>query len=173
MKLWQEQDGRCMYSGEEIEISRLTEPGYVDVDHIVPYSICFDDRMANKVLVLAKENRQKGNRLPMQYLQGKKRDEFVVRVNCSKLKWAKKTRLLKENISEETEWKQRNLQDTQFIASYLRGYIEENLLFSPFDSGKKRHIIAVNGAITAYVRKRWVYRKFVKTATCTTRLMLL
>ena len=159
MRLWQEQDGRCMYSGEEIEISRLTEPGYVDVDHIVPYSICFDDRMANKVLVLAKENRQKGNRLPMQYLQGKKRDEFVVRVNCSKLKWAKKTRLLKENISEETEWKQRNLQDTQFIASYLRGYIEENLLFSPFDSGKKRHIIAVNGAITAYVRKRWVIQK--------------
>lgn len=159
MKLWQEQDGRCIYSGEEIEISRLTEPGYVDVDHIVPYSICFDDRMTNKVLVLAKENRQKGNRLPMQYLQGKKRDEFVVRVNCSKLKWAKKTRLLKENISEEADWKQRNLQDTQFIASYLRGYIEENLLFSPFDSEKKRHVISVNGAITSYVRKRWGIQK--------------
>ena len=159
MKLWQEQDGRCMYSGEAIEIARLAEPGYVDVDHIVPYSICFDDRMANKVLVLAKENRQKGNRLPLQYLQGMERDEFIVRVNCSKLKRAKKTRLLKENISEETEWKQRNLQDTQFIASYLRGYIEENLLFSPFDSGKKRHVIAVNGAITAYVRKRWGIQK--------------
>ncbi len=159
MKLWQEQDGRCMYSGEAIEIERLSEPGYVDVDHIVPYSVCFDDRLANKVLVLAGENRQKGNRLPLQYLQGTRRDEFVVRVNSSNLKWAKKSRLLKENISDEAEWKERNLRDTQFIAAYLRGYIEENLLFSPFNGGKKRHVMAVNGAITSYVRKRWGIRK--------------
>ncbi len=159
MKLWQEQDGRCIYSGEAIEIERLTEPGYVDIDHIIPYSICFDDRMVNKVLVLAKENRQKGNNLPMQYLQGKKREEFVIRVNQSNLRWAKKVNLLKETLPEDAEWKQRNLQDTQFIAAYLRGYIERNLIFSPFNSDKKRHVTAVNGAITSYVRRRWGVRK--------------
>ncbi len=159
MKLWQEQDGRCMYSGEAIELERLTEPGYVDVDHIVPYSICFDDRMANKVLVLTVENRQKGNLLPLQYLQGKKRDEFIVRVEQSHLRYAKKSRLLKESISDEAEWKQRNLQDTQFIASFLHRYIGEHLLFAPSDSGRKRRVTAVNGAITSYVRKRWGIRK--------------
>lgn len=159
MKLWQEQDGRCMYSGDAIEIERLAEPGYVDVDHIIPYSICFDDRMVNKVLVLAKENRQKGNRIPLQYLQGEKRNQFIIRVNQSNLRLAKRTRLLKESISDEQEWKQRNLQDTQFIASYLRGYIEQNLIFSAFASGKKRHVVAVNGAITSYVRKRWGINK--------------
>ncbi|MBR6728335.1 MAG: type II CRISPR RNA-guided endonuclease Cas9, partial [Clostridia bacterium] len=159
MKLWKEQDGRCMYSGEAIEIERLTEPGYVDVDHIVPYSICFDDRMANKVLVLTAENRQKGNRLPLQYLQGKKRDDFIIRVEQSHLKYAKKSRLLKESISDEAEWKQRNLQDTQFMASFLHRYIGEHLLFAPSDSGRKRRVTAVNGAITAYVRKRWGIRK--------------
>lgn len=160
-KLWQEQDGRCMYSGEAIEIGRLWEPGYVDVDHIVPYSICFDDRMANKVLVLARENRQKGNRLPLQYLQGKKRDEFIVRVRNSNLKSAKKNRLLKESIPDEEEWKERNLRDTQFISSHLYNYIKQNLRFAPFgkDKDKKDHVTAMNGAITSYVRKRWGIKK--------------
>ena len=67
-KLYQEQDGVCLYSGKNLDPSRLFEPGYADVDHIVPYSRCFDDSYQNKVLVLASENRQKGNRLPYEYL---------------------------------------------------------------------------------------------------------
>ncbi|WP_418500008.1 type II CRISPR RNA-guided endonuclease Cas9 [Dysosmobacter sp.] len=66
-KLYQEQDGVCLYSGQNLDIARLFEPGYADVDHIIPYSRCFDDSYQNKVLVLASENRQKGNRLPYEY----------------------------------------------------------------------------------------------------------
>ena len=150
-KLWKMQEGRCVYSGEAIELERLTEPGYVDVDHIVPYSICFDDRMTNKVLVLAKENRQKGNRLPLQYLAGQKKDEFIVRVRNMHMPSAKRNRLLKESISDEAEWKQRNLQDTQHIASFLHWYISENLLFAKSGMDRKRRVVTVNGAITSYV----------------------
>ena len=154
-KLWEEQQGRCMYSDEPISLERLTEPGYVDVDHIVPYSICFDDRMANKVLVLAKENRQKGNKLPLQYLSGARREAFIVRVRNMHISSAKKNRLLKESIGDEAEWKQRNLQDTQHIASFLHQYISENLQFAPSGVQRKRRVLTVNGAITAYMRKRW------------------
>ena len=154
-KLWREQDGRCVYSGEAIELERLTEPGYVDVDHIVPYSICFDDRIVNKVLVLAKENRQKGSRLPLQYLAGQRRDEFIVRVRNMHMSSAKRNRLLKESVSDEAEWKQRNLQDTQHIAAFLHWYISENLLFAPSGVDRKRRVVTVNGAITSYMRKRW------------------
>ena len=66
-KLYQEQNGVCLYSGQNLDIARLFEPGYADVDHIIPYSRCFDDSYQNKVLVLASENRQKGNRLPYEY----------------------------------------------------------------------------------------------------------
>lgn len=158
-KLWEEQGGVCPYSGEKIEIERLTEAGYVDVDHIVPYSRCFDDRMVNKVLVLARENRQKGNRLPLEYLTGEKKDKFIVWVNNQKLSFAKKSRLLKEKIDDENEWKQRNLQDTQFISAFMHRYIKDNLQFSPFVGEKSKHVTAVNGAITAYVRKRWEIQK--------------
>lgn len=160
-KLWREQDGRCLYSGDEISIERLCEPGYVDVDHIVPYSICFDDRMVNKVLVFASENRQKGNRLPLQYLEGVKRDRFIISVKQSPLSSAKKSRLLKEKITEEDEnnWKQRNLQDTQYISAFMSNYIKDNLLFANSAVFKKQHVKTVNGAITSYVRKRWGIKK--------------
>lgn len=154
-RLWQEQAGICPYSGEHIDISRITEPGYVDVDHIIPYSRCFDDRMLNKVLVLARENRQKGNRLPLEYLTGDRRDRFIVWVNSQNFSFAKKSRLLKDKLDDENEWKQRNLQDTQFISAFMLRYIKANLQFAPFWSEKANHVTAVNGAITAYMRKRW------------------
>jgi len=67
-KLYQEQDGVCLYSGTQLDIGKLFDPGYVDIDHIIPYSISFDDGYQNKVLVRSEENRQKGNRLPLEYL---------------------------------------------------------------------------------------------------------
>ena len=58
-RLWKEQDGVCAYSLQRLDVEQLFEPGYVDVDHIVPYSLSFDDRRSNKVLVLSSENRQR------------------------------------------------------------------------------------------------------------------
>lgn len=37
-KLFDEQGGVCLYSGTKLQAERLFEPGYVDVDHIVPVS---------------------------------------------------------------------------------------------------------------------------------------
>ena len=54
-KLWQEQNEICMYSGEKIKIQDLFTPA-CEVDHIIPYSISFDDSYHNKVLVKAGEN---------------------------------------------------------------------------------------------------------------------
>ncbi|MEG1972988.1 MAG: type II CRISPR RNA-guided endonuclease Cas9, partial [Oscillospiraceae bacterium] len=108
LKLWQEQDGICPYSLQHIKREKLFEVGYVDIDHIIPYSICFDDSYKNKVLVLTAENRQKGNRLPMQYVSDK--DKFVVWVTNSVRDRYKRAKLLKESYTEEDKkaWKERN-----------------------------------------------------------------
>lgn len=47
-KLWQEQDGHCAYSLKPLEIQRLFDTGYAEIDHIIPYSQSFDDRYTNK-----------------------------------------------------------------------------------------------------------------------------
>ena len=160
-KLYQEQDGVCAYSLQHFDISRLFEPGYAEVDHIVPYSISFDDTYKNKVLVFARENREKGNRLPLQYLTGKQREDFIVYTNVNVRNYRKRQNLLREGLSEEEKkaFKERNLTDTKTISRFMYNYINDNLEFAPFESDRKRHVQAVNGAVTAYMRKRWGIKK--------------
>ncbi|MED9969482.1 MAG: type II CRISPR RNA-guided endonuclease Cas9 [Ruminococcus sp.] len=161
LKLWEEQDGRCPYSQKPISIDKLFDVGYTDIDHIVPYSISFDDTYNNKVLVLSAENRMKGNRLPMQYLDGKRQDDFILWVNSAHLRKPKKDNLLKKNYTEEDKngWKKRNLQDTQYMASFMLNYLKKYLALQPSEQGRKNQIVSVNGRATDYLRKRWGIQK--------------
>ncbi len=157
MKLYEQQGGVCAYSQKNFSIDRLFEPGYAEVDHIIPYSISFDDSYKNKVLVFTKENRDKGNRLPLQYLTGQRRENFIVWVNACVRDKNKRKNLLKEEITEEDEkkFKERNLQDTKTASRFLLNYINDNLLFAPSDIGRKKRVTAVNGSVTDHMRKRW------------------
>ncbi|MBF7097244.1 type II CRISPR RNA-guided endonuclease Cas9 [Alkalibacter mobilis] len=156
-KLWQQQDGICPYSLREIQAVRLFETGYADVDHIIPYSISFDDGYANKVVVLASENRQKGNRLPLEYLKGEKADKFKVWVNNAIKDKRKRTNMLKEKLTDEdkSKFKDRNLNDTKHISRFMLNYLNDYLLFEDNNTNKKKKVTAVNGSITSFLRKRW------------------
>lgn len=161
LKLWTEQDGISPYSQKHIELQRLFETGYAEIDHIIPYSISFDDTMKNKVLVFAHENQHKGNRLPLQYITEKhgqkEADKYIVWVQNNVRNYKKKQNLLKPEITEEdfNKFKERNLTDTKTISRFLYNYINDYLEFAPSDTGRKKKVTAVNGAITSYLRKRW------------------
>lgn len=160
-KLWKEQDGICSYTQKPIDLNRLFETGYAEVDHIIPYSISFDDSYNNKVLTFTKENRQKGNRIPMQYLQGENQNRFVVWVQNNYRNYKKKQNLLKAKISKDdfSGFKERNLNDTKYLSRFLYNFISDNLAFEAFSDNRKKHVTAVNGAVTAYMRKRWGIQK--------------
>lgn len=69
LKLWNEQGGKCLYSGKAIPIDQLIKnQNLFEVDHIIPISISLCDSRSNKVLVYATENQAKGNRTPLGYL---------------------------------------------------------------------------------------------------------
>lgn len=157
LKLYEEQSGVSPYSQKQISLQRLFEPNYAEVDHIIPYSISFDDSYRNKVLVLAEENRDKGNRLPLQYLTGEKRDRFLVWVNSSVRDYRKKQKLLKAAVTDEDrkQFKERNLQDTKTMARFLMNYINDRLQFGVSASDRVKRVTAVNGIMTSYLRKRW------------------
>lgn len=169
LRLFKDQDGVCPYSVQRLSYERLLEPGYAEIDHIIPYSTSFDDSYKNKVLVFAEENRNKGNRLPLEYLEGERRDRFIVWVNNSVHDFRKRQRLLKEHLTPEelADFKERNLQDTKTMSRFLMNYIRDHLEFAPFSSGKKdsemkqgrKHVSAVNGQMTAELRKHWGIRK--------------
>ena len=161
-KLYREQDGVCLYSGQNLDIARLFEPGYADVDHIIPYSRCFDDSYQNKVLVLASENRQKGNRLPYEYFG---QDEarwhgYEVRVENLIHNYRKRQKLLKRRLTEEESsgFIDRNLKDTQYITRAVYNLIRDHLAFAE-SAYRKKPVQAVNGAVTAMLRGRWGVQK--------------
>ena len=161
-KLYREQDGVCLYSGQNLDIARLFEPGYADVDHIIPYSRCFDDSYQNKVLVLASENRQKENRLPYEYFG---QDEarwhgYEVRVENLIHNYRKRQKLLKRGLTgeESTGFIDRNLKDTQYITRAVYNLIRDHLAFAE-SNYRKKPVQAVNGAVTAMLRGRWGVQK--------------
>ena len=161
LKLYEEQGGVCVYSQKVIDVSRLFEPGYVEVDHIIPYSISFDDSYKNKVLVMGVENQHKSNRLPLQYMSAPQKERFIVWANNNVKQYRKKQILLKQQITDDDKNKfiQRNLQDTQHMSRFLYNYIRNYLEFAPSEVGRKKQVAAVNGAITSHMRKRWGINK--------------
>ncbi|MBN4083655.1 type II CRISPR RNA-guided endonuclease Cas9 [Mycoplasma sp. CSL10137] len=68
--LYFQQEGCDAYNvKEKIDVKRLvSDPGYTEIDHIIPYSISYDDSMTNKVVVLKSTNQAKSNKLPSEYL---------------------------------------------------------------------------------------------------------
>lgn len=63
--LYYTQFGKCMYSGERIDVSELYNKNIYDIDHIFPQSKIKDDSLDNRVLVLKTINEKKGNIYPI------------------------------------------------------------------------------------------------------------
>lgn len=63
--LYYTQKGRCMYSGEIIDIGELFDRNKYDVDHIYPQSKTMDDSIDNRVLVKKKLNAEKSDIYPI------------------------------------------------------------------------------------------------------------
>lgn len=159
-QLYREQQGKCAYSIEPLDLHRLFEAGYAEVDHALPYSRSFDDSKNNRVLVLAKENRNKGNQTPYEYLDGKNNSErwhqFEVSVNTNKAyRLAKRSRLLRKDFGEKesAEFRDRNLNDTRYICKFFKNYVEQFLQLA--ETSEAKRCVVVSGQLTAFLRARW------------------
>lgn len=62
--LYYRQLGKCMYSGEQIDLGELSSDRY-DVDHILPRTFIKDDSLDNKVLVRRTLNAKKDDAYPI------------------------------------------------------------------------------------------------------------
>ena len=159
LRLYEQQHGKCLYSGKEINLGRLNEKGYVEIDHALPFSRTWDDSFNNKVLVLGSENQNKGNQTPYEYFNGKDNSrewqEFKARVETSRFPRSKKQRILLQKFDEDG-FKERNLNDTRYVNRFLCQFVADHMLLT----GKgKRRVFASNGQITNLLRGFWGLRK--------------
>lgn len=161
-KLYEEQDHKCAYSMETLDINHLFEDGYYEIDHIIPYSRSFDDSFNNKVLVLKRENQNKRNSTPVEYFERIGRDYDEV-LSFWKAVYQKRNRkkleFLQKKEINESEWKNRALNDTRYASRMLANLIKDYLLFDEKSKDKYGRVETVKGAITSYLRRFWGVQK--------------
>lgn len=164
--LYLEQDCKSVYSGKSIDLEELLDKkDMFEIDHVIPYSVSFDNSRNNKVLVYANENQIKGQRTPhMAYMNRNEESkewwsesefEAFVRGQMSHGKISRKKAenlLFKGDITTsgvQEEFLNRNLNDTSYITSevlrIIKNYYKNNKIATK--------VFAVNGATTSFVRK--------------------
>lgn len=155
--LWLEQDSKCAYSLEPIELEDIFRPGILEIDHIIPLSISLSDAQSNKVLVYASENQRKKQRTPFQYMSsGEARvtfDAFKDAVNKNpNYNKAKKRNLLYlgNPLTDLKGFIERNLVDTRYASKELHGLLKAFFTYNNINTRVK----VINGAATSYFRKK-------------------
>jgi CRISPR-associated endonuclease Csn1 len=169
MRLYREQGGQCAYTQQPLapngHIPDIFSDNNTQIDHILPHSRSFDDSQNNKVLVLTKQNQDKGNQIPFEYLDGANQSprwrDFEAWVKSQTFRRAKREKLLRRSFTaEEAEgFKSRNLNDTRYITRYFADYVRRHLLFSADSSGFVKSIencvLCPAGGLTSFLRARW------------------
>jgi CRISPR-associated endonuclease Csn1 len=155
-RLAEEQDWEDPYlPGTKIDAEKLFEPNYTQIDHIIPYSISYDDSYNNKVLVLTASNQNKGDRTPLQFLSEADGNKFQNWVRMAKkISSKKKSNLLTKDPDLEG-FIERNIKDTQYITRFIMNYLQRKFVCGGVKS--------VKGAMTSYFRKRFGLNKLRDT----------
>lgn len=174
LRLYEQQQSKCIYSKETIIIERLLEDGYVEIDHILPWSRTFDNSLNNKGLCLSAENQNKGNKTPFEYLANGDKDsekwqQYKNWVNgFASIKKAKKNKLLNTTLpirrgndltvddieNPENGFLARNLNDTAYASKFIKNFVQNHLEFSKNDEIKQK-VKVRTGALTDQLRHNW------------------
>lgn len=168
LRLFKEQNEFCVYSGKKITFSDLKDEKALEIDHIYPYSRSFDDSYMNKVLVFNKENQEKLNKTPFEAFGEDISKWQKIETLAQKLPEKKKKRILDKNYKEkeQKDFKDRNLNDTRYIArlvlNYTKDYLDflplsddENTILNDTQKGSKVHVETKNGMLTSVLRHTW------------------
>ena len=167
LKLWQEQNEFCVYSGEKITREHLRDESVLEIDHIYPYSRSFDDSQNNKVLVFKSANQNKRNQTPYEAFGGDSEKWSRIMSSIAKLPKPKKNRIANKNFADkESGFIARNIVDTSYIATLTASYTDAFIEFLPLtesedttlgrgEKGSKKHISVVSGSLTATMRHYW------------------
>lgn len=165
IRLWHQQGERCLYTGKTISIHDLiNNPNQFEIDHILPLSITFDDSLANKVLVYATANQEKGQRTPYQALDSMddawsfRELKTFVRESKALSNKKKEYLLTEEDISKfdvRKKFIERNLVDTRYASRVVLNALQEHFKAHKIDT----KVSVVRGQFTSQLRRHWGIEK--------------
>ena len=157
-RLWEEAGRQCLYCGQSIEEEQCLREGGMEVEHIIPKSVLYDDSYGNKTCACRRCNKEKGNRTALEYIRAKGREvEYMERINErlkeKKISYSKYQRLrwLKEDIP--SDFLERQLRLTQYISRQAMAILQQGI----------RRVSASEGGVTARLRSLWGYDDILHT----------
>ena len=156
--LWEEAGRQCLYCGQILTLSQCLNGDDMEVEHIIPKSVLYDDSYGNKTCACRRCNKEKGNRTALEYIRAKGwEDEYMERINerlkAKKISYSKYQRLrwLKEDIP--SDFLERQLRLTQYISRQAMAILQQGI----------RRVSASEGGVTARLRSLWGYDDILHT----------
>ena len=151
-RLWKEAGECCIYCGAPISAAELLDS--MEIEHILPRSVFFDDSLANKACSCRKCNREKGNRTAYDFMASQPQadfDAYIARVetlyNNRAISKTKYQRLLTKGEEIPTDFLNRDLNATQYITRKACELLSEIC----------REVNVTSGAVTDFLRHAWGY----------------
>jgi CRISPR-associated endonuclease Csn1 len=118
----------------------------IEIEHIIPYSRCFDNSFANKTLSNKRFNNAKGNKTPIEYFESRPKSEYTQFVrNIKKLPKSKQKRLLMLTKEVDSDFKNSQLNNTAYSTTLIAEQLRKTFKFD--------QIKITNGAVTSTIRK--------------------
>ena len=156
-RLWQESGGCCIYCGKRFGIKQFLEGEEIEVEHIIPRSILFDDSMSNKACACRSCNQEKGNHFAMEYIQSKGwEQDYIKRVDslfhAKKIYYSKRQRLLMLPKDLPEDFIERHLRLSQYISREAQSILRKGI----------RLVSASEGSVTAKLRQLWGYDNILR-----------
>lgn len=124
--LYYTQMGKCMYTGRELDISKLDT---YEVDHVLPQSLVMDNSIDNRVLVISSENQRKRDDLVIPSSVRNSQGGFWTYLSENKLISQRKFfNLMRSEISENQQEKfiNRQLVETRQIIKHVANIVKNN-----------------------------------------------
>ena len=147
-RLWKEADEMCPYTGEKIPPEVLLDDQQIDIEHIIPYSRCFDDSYMNKTICLSSFNRDvKKNFTPFELFGGDEQKYFEMLKRIEKLPFGKQRKFQIKEVDFD-EMVGRQLSDTRYICREAHAYLLQ--LY-----GNEQAVTIIAGGATANLRHVW------------------
>lgn len=161
-KMWEESEHICMYCGNPVNVNEFLLGFGVEVEHIIPRSVLFDDSFSNKVCACRACNKEKNNRTAYDFMKSKGEDSgefkaYVARVNDLADRYntklpipvgiskSKRNKLLMSAKDIPSDFIERQLRESQYIAKKAK-----EMLLSIC-----HNVYATSGSITDFVRHIW------------------
>ena len=159
-RLWEEANGRCIYCEGKVGLEEFLLGSGVEIEHIIPRSVLFDDSFSNKVCACRKCNKEKDNRTAYDFMASRGDGElnaFIERVNNLAdaynpkmvydvgISKTKRNKLLMKAKDLPTDFIERQLRESQYIAKKAKEMLQTVC----------HNVHSTSGSVTDFIRHIW------------------